>query len=88
MKKYLPEGKLFDTAGNKNYLKNEQSLAEAYAHGAILEAQAVICDSDHNLIVDLLRAGYNTENRRRYRYCGRNYEGHCAAFKGQQACLL
>ena len=53
MKKYLPEGKLFDTAGNKNYLKNEQSLAEAYAHSAILEAQAVICDSDHNLIVDL-----------------------------------
>ncbi len=53
MNKYLPEGKLFDTAGNRNHLKSQQSMAEAWAHGVILEAQAVICDSDHNLIVEL-----------------------------------
>lgn len=28
-------------------------MAEAYARGTIIEAQAVVCDSDHNLIVDL-----------------------------------
>lgn len=53
MNKYLPEGKLFSTAANKYYLKSEHTMAEAYAEGTILEAQAIICDSEHNLIVDL-----------------------------------
>lgn len=52
MKKYLPEGKLFNTTANQNYLRNEQSLAEAYAHGVILEAPALLCDNNHNLIIE------------------------------------
>lgn len=53
MKKFQPEGKLYGTISNRNYLKNELSMAEAYADGVILEALAVVCDNDHNLIIDL-----------------------------------
>lgn len=53
MNRYLPEGKLISTLANKNYLKNEQSMEAAYAQGIILEAQAVLCDSEHNIIVEL-----------------------------------
>lgn len=51
--KYQPEGKLFCTAENKRIIENETLMAEAYAQGKILEAQAIICDNEHNLIVDL-----------------------------------
>ena len=53
MKKYLPEGKLLSTKENKRYLQSEQAMTEAYAKGIILEAPAVICDNEHNLIVEL-----------------------------------
>lgn len=53
MNTYLPEGKLFGTAANKCYLKNEQSMMDAWAKDIILEAHAIVCDSSHNLIVDL-----------------------------------
>lgn len=53
MKKYLPEGKLFGSKENKKYLQSEQAMAEAFAKGIILEAPAVICDNEHNLIVEL-----------------------------------
>lgn len=53
MKKYYPEGTLINTIENKNYLKTIHSLKEAMNLGKILEARAVICDSEHNLIVDL-----------------------------------
>ncbi len=53
MKKYYPEGALINTIENKNYLKTIHSLKEAMNLGKILEARAVICDSEHNLIVDL-----------------------------------
>lgn len=51
--KYQPEGKLFCTNENKKILQSETLMAEAYARGTIIEAQAVVCDSDHNLIIDL-----------------------------------
>ena len=53
MKKYFPEGKLHCTKENKRYIQTEQTMTEAYAKGVILEAPAVICDSEHNLIVEL-----------------------------------
>lgn len=53
MKKYLPEGRLCGTKENKKHLLSEQTMAEAFANGIILEAPAVVCDSEHNLFVEL-----------------------------------
>ena len=53
MKKYLPEGYGLFTAANRQALASPLTLAEAAAHGDILEAKVTLCDSSHNLIVDL-----------------------------------
>lgn len=53
MNQFYPEGILINTLENKNALKSVYSMQEAMAQGKILEARAVICDNDHNLIVDL-----------------------------------
>ncbi|MBQ4156122.1 MAG: S1 RNA-binding domain-containing protein [Clostridia bacterium] len=53
MKKYLPEGYIFDTRENKEALKNLSSLEIAFKEQKQLEAKATMCDSSHNLIVDL-----------------------------------
>lgn len=53
MTKYLPEGQLINTIENKNAQKSIFSLQEAMTHNKILEARAIICDNEHNLIVDL-----------------------------------
>lgn len=53
MLEFYPEGTLIDNFENKNYLKSLSGLVEAYDEGKILEARAIICDSNHNLIVDL-----------------------------------
>lgn len=53
MTEFHPEGRLIDTVDNKNSLKGLSQLAEACHEGKILEARAVVCDSEHNLIVDL-----------------------------------
>lgn len=50
---YYPEGKLIMSAENAAYLQSASSLAEALREGRILEGRAVVCDSSHNLIVDL-----------------------------------
>lgn len=50
---FYPEGRLIDSFENKYYLKNFSNFMEAYNNKKILEAKAIICDSDHNLIVDL-----------------------------------
>lgn len=50
---YYPEGWIIDTPSNKYYLKNLQTLNDAFQSKKILEARAIICDSSHNLIVDL-----------------------------------
>ena len=50
---YRPEGMLSESFQNKVCFKNHQSLQEAFATGKILEARAIACDCDHNLIVDL-----------------------------------
>lgn len=53
MTEYLPEGKRIDTAYNAGFLSSPQALREAMERGVILEGQAVLCDSEHNLSVDL-----------------------------------
>lgn len=53
MTEYLPEGGLISCPENVNILKSEFLLREAFSEGKILEAKARICDSQHNLIVDL-----------------------------------
>lgn len=53
MKKYLPEGYSFETVENKENIKNLASLENAFKEQKIIEAKALMCDSKHNLIVDL-----------------------------------
>ena len=50
---FHPEGHLIDTFENRASLQTPAALAEAMRDGKILEAKAVMCDSKHNLIVDL-----------------------------------
>ncbi len=53
MTEFYPEGRLIETVGNMSGLRSKLSLSEACAEEKILEARAIICDSQHNLIVDL-----------------------------------
>lgn len=53
MTEFYPEGRLIETAGNITALRSKMNIAEACAENKILEARAIICDSEHNLIVDL-----------------------------------
>lgn len=53
MSEYLPEGKLVATQENINILHSVPLLNEARRNETILEARASVCDSKHNLIVDL-----------------------------------
>lgn len=50
---YYPEGGLIAGDENRYYLQNETTLAEALRSQVILEAHATMCDSEHNLIVNL-----------------------------------
>ncbi len=53
MSDFLPEGKLLNVTENTGYLRSVSGLREAAAAKKILEAPAVVCDPEHNLIVDL-----------------------------------
>lgn len=50
---YYPEGRLINTVENISAMQSLSQLTDAYHSGKILEARAVVCDSSHNLIVDL-----------------------------------
>lgn len=50
---YRPEGSLFHTPENDAAVATLTDLMQAQAEGRILEARAVRCDVDHNLIVQL-----------------------------------
>ena len=50
---YYPEGRLIGTAENLSAMQSPAALTEAFHEGRILEARATVCDSSHNLIVDL-----------------------------------
>ncbi len=53
MEKYYPEGMLIETAENRRQLKSIFTVREAMLTGKILEAKAAVCDSEHNLIIEL-----------------------------------
>ena len=53
MTEYLPEGNLISTAENSAALESHSSLTQCMYNGTILEAPCRICDSKHNLIIDL-----------------------------------
>ena len=53
MSEFLPEGKLINNRENLACLSSIQGLREAMRTQKILEAPAVVCDSYHNLTVEL-----------------------------------
>ena len=53
MKEYLPEGRLLNSSENRNDMRSYFDLMECLKDERILEAPCIICDSRHNLIVDL-----------------------------------
>lgn len=53
MTEYLPEGNLIGTADNNACLHSFFTLQECMQTRKIIEAPCIICDSRHNLIVDL-----------------------------------
>ncbi len=53
MNNYYPEGTLFMSPDNQNCIKSVFALQEAMLQGKILEARVLLCDSEHNLHVDL-----------------------------------
>lgn len=53
MNLYAPEGRLCDTTENRKWLSSPVNLTEASAKEIILEATALMCDAEHNIIVDL-----------------------------------
>ena len=53
MTRFKPEGKLLNTQKNIDFKANALSLTSAMESRQILEAKAIVCDSRHNLIVDL-----------------------------------
>ncbi len=50
---YYPEGWIIDTPENRAAVLNISALNDACRDGKILEGRALICDSSHNLLVDL-----------------------------------
>ena len=53
MTEFYPEGWLIDTPENKSAMQNFSTLSDACREGRLLEGRAIVCDSGHNLIVDL-----------------------------------
>ena len=44
---------MIDTPENRAALQSSSALQAAWSEGRILEARALLCDSAHNLVVDL-----------------------------------
>lgn len=53
MFEYYPEGWSIDAQDNRAAMQNFSALNDACRDGKILEGRAVVCDSAHNLLVDL-----------------------------------
>lgn len=52
-KTYFPEGAIFATEENREYTSSLLMLERAKEKGTILEGKVTLCDSEHNLHVDL-----------------------------------
>ena len=53
MNEFFPEGVLLNTAANRRRIRTVSALTEAAEQKEIVEARAILCDSDHNLHVEL-----------------------------------
>lgn len=53
MVEYYPEGWLIDTPENRTATQSISAVNDACRDGQILEGRALVCDSSHNLLVDL-----------------------------------
>ena len=53
MTEYLPEGRIINTRQNKHYLSTLHNLETAMRENIILEAPCLMCDTQHDLLVDL-----------------------------------
>ena len=53
MTNFSPEGTLYKTSENASYLKSLSTLTEALHEGKILEAKVRLCDTSHNMQLDL-----------------------------------
>ena len=53
MTNFLPEGWLMDTAANRSLCRNPAGLWEAFHTRTILEARALLCTQQHDLVVDI-----------------------------------
>ena len=53
MKEYFPEGYLINSTYNKQATADMQSLGKCAQQQNIIEARALMCDREHNLIVEL-----------------------------------
>ncbi|MVB11561.1 S1 RNA binding domain protein [Caprobacter fermentans] len=53
MFEYYPEGWLIDTPENRAATQSISAVNDACRDGQILEGRALVCDSSHNLLVDL-----------------------------------
>lgn len=53
MNTFFPEGWLKSTASNQKNMLTPSALSSAAASGEIMEATCLMCDANHNLIVDL-----------------------------------
>ena len=50
---YYPEGTLIDTTRNRQLCQSIATLGDCIDTGEILEGRALVCDAEHNLIVEL-----------------------------------
>ncbi|MBQ7522516.1 MAG: 30S ribosomal protein S1 [Clostridia bacterium] len=53
MNDFYPEGILIEKTENAYYFKSVNTLNEALYDEKIIESRAIVCDADHNLIVDM-----------------------------------
>lgn len=53
MKKYYPEGILFESRQNKKCMESINNLRECFFTEKILEGKVTLCDREHNLYIDL-----------------------------------
>ncbi len=53
MNGFYPEGTLYNKQENKRHMLSPAALLDAQVRGLVLEAAVLMCDTDHNLIVNL-----------------------------------
>ncbi len=53
MNEFLPEGRKINSIENKRGISGVSALMAAQASGEILEGKALMCDEQHNLLIDL-----------------------------------